>query len=166
MELDSYLLDTNIVVDALSANILNKLFIPQFKVLRIVLLEEIKKQIKDFNINSNNILNETYEEITEAFNLSKTKKNISYYDALNLVVASKRKMILVTGDQFLIKNANEFGVTCFGTIKLFKLLLENNYINITECETSLRKLKEDKKRRIPEKLIDMFLEELNKEKIH
>ena len=166
MELDSYLLDTNIVVDALSANILNKLFIPQFKVLRIVLLEEIKKQIKDFNINSNNILNETYEEITEAFNLSKTKKNISYYDALNLIVASKRKMILVTGDQLLIKNAKEFGVTCFGTIKLFKLLLENNYININECETSLRKLKEDKKRRIPEKLIDMFLEELNKEKIH
>ena len=166
MELDSYLLDTNIVVDALSANILNKLFIPQFKVLRIVLLEEINKQIKDFNINSNNILNETYEEITEAFNLSKTKKNISYYDALNLIVASKRKMILVTGDQLLIKNAREFGVTCFGTIKLFKLLLENNYINITECETSLRKLKEDKKRRIPEKLIDMFLEELNKEKIY
>ena len=91
MELDSYLLDTNIVVDALSADILNKLFIPQFKVLRIVLLEEIKKQIKDFNINSNNILNETYEEITEAFNLSKTKKNISYYDALNLIVASKKK---------------------------------------------------------------------------
>ena len=165
MEVDIHLLDTNVVVDALSADILNRLFIPQFKVLRIVLLEEIKKQIKDINIQTNNIVNETYDEIIEAYNLSKLKKNISYYDALNLVVASTRHMVLVTGDQQLIRCAKELGVTCYGTLKLFNILLSNDVINCRECEMALIKLKEDKTRRIPLELIDSFLEELENKKV-
>lgn len=69
-------------------------------------------------------------------------------------------MILITGDQELIKYARQKEVECIGTIKIIEILLDNSLIDINESILALRKLKQDSKRRIPHYLIDLTIEKI------
>ena len=158
--MDSFILDTNIIIDALSARILDYLNFNLFYVSQVVFKEEIIKQIPSlFNYNLN-LINETYEELMIANEYKSLNNRISFYDALNLAIAKERKMILVKGDQQLVKCANQKEVECIGTLKLIEILIENNKISIEESIIALQKLKLDIKRRIPHNLIDSLIEKL------
>ena len=52
-------------------------------------------------------LNEKTDELLEAMEYSDLNKSVSFYDALNCVLAKERKMILITGDKQLIEFANK-----------------------------------------------------------
>ena len=60
--MDSLLLDTNIILDADSANILEYINCAKFSVSKVVLADEVVKQIKDFNSKFREI-NETHDEL-------------------------------------------------------------------------------------------------------
>lgn len=151
--MDSLLLDTNIILDADSANILEYINCAKFSVSKVVLADEVVKQIKDFNSKFREI-NETYDELIWASDETKSNKAISFYDALNTIVARNRKMILVTGDQKLIKFAKQYNIECFGTIRLLELLIEENLIAPEIVIQALEILINDKTRRIPKKLVE------------
>ena len=157
--MDSLLLDTNIILDADSANILEYINCAKFSVSKVVLADEVVKQIKDFNSKFREI-NETYDELIWASDETKSNKTISFYDALNTIVARNRKMILVTGDQKLIKFAKQYNVECFGTIRLLELLIEENLIAPEIVIQALEILINDKTRRIPKKLVEACINKI------
>ena len=120
------------------------------------------KQKRDINSKFREI-NETYEEIIWAVEETKINRTISFYDALNTIVAKNRGMTLVTGDQKLIKFAKKYNVECFGTIRLLELLIEEEFIKPDTVIQALLILKEDKIRRIPKKLIEESIDKINKQ---
>ena len=158
--MSNFLLDTNIIIDSLSAGIINCLNVNLFYVSQVVFKEEGVKQIPSILSINLNILNETYEELLMASEYKSLNKRISFYDALNLAIAKERKMILVTGDQQLVKFANEKEVECIGTLRLIEILIDNEKISIEESIKALEKLKLDIKRRVPHNLIDSLIEKL------
>ena len=158
--MDSFLLDTNIIVDAFSAGILECLNYKSFFVSYVVLKEEIIKQVPVGYYTYLNTLNEKADELLAAQKYSDLNKSISFYDALNCVLAKEREMTLVTGDQQLIKFANKNGVNCIGTIRLIELLIDKELLNADKSIDALEKLKQDPKRRIPHKLIDLAIEKI------
>ena len=164
--MDSYVLDTNVIIDALSADILHCLYCNCFYVSQVVFKEEINKQAKSLYIKDFNIINETFEELLAAQQYKENSKHISFHDALNLVIAKKRKMILVTGDQQLLKYAKAENVKCIGTITLIELLIEKELISANESMEALNKLKLDSTRRVPHKLIDELIAKIQKEIQH
>ena len=95
-----------------------------------------------------------------AVEYTKLNKKISFYDALNLSLAKERNMILVTGDQQLLKVAKENNVNCFGTIKLLELMIEEGIITPSNCIEALEKLKIDSTRRLPRTLIESAIEKI------
>ena len=158
--MDSFLLDTNIIIDANSARILKHLNYMSFYVSQVVFKEEMNKQIPNLCNYNLNTINESYDELSLAYKYHTTNKKISYYDALNLAIAKVRKMVLVTGDQQLVKFCKQQEVNCIGTIKLIEILLEKQIICADESIIALEKLKSDSSRRIPHELIDMIIEKI------
>ena len=131
-----------------------------FYISYVVFKEEVIKQVNNDIIYSFNFINEKLNELLIAQEYSLLNKRISFYDALNLVLAQERKMILVTGDQELIKFAHQKNVECIGTIKLIELLAQGHILEVDECIKSLKKLKNHPKRRLPHKLLDSSIEKL------
>ena len=158
--MDKFLLDTNVIIDAFSAKILECLNYSSFYVSQVVFKEEIAKQIPTICNYNLNLLNESYEELISAQKYADSNKKISFYDALCFVLAKERKMILVTGDQNLINFAKQENIQCIGTLKLIEILVENNLLNIEESIQSLINLKLDSNRRIPHKLIDQIIQKM------
>ena len=162
--MNNFLLDTNIIIDAFSADLLRYFKFDAFYISQVVFREEIKKQISSSNEDDFNLINESYEELIIASDYNQTNKNISYYDALNLSIARERNMILVTGDQHLLKFAVKQNVTCVGTLKIIELLFEKKIISGEECIKGLEKIKLDPKRRIPHHLIDSLIDKIDEVK--
>lgn len=162
---DNYILDTNIIIDFQSAEILSYLNCNLFFVSNVVYTEEISKQIKSDSYHQLNLINECYEELVDAKNYSESNKRISFYDALNLSIAINRKMILVTGDQQLMKCALSLGVKCIGTIGFIEILLKKNLLNVKESIQALKNLKMDLTRRIPHQLIDSLIQKLESSEV-
>ena len=74
-------------------------------------------------------------------------------------------MILVTGDQQLMKFALSLGVKCIGTIGFIEILLKKNLINVKESIQALKNLKMDLTRRIPHQLIDSLIQKLESSEV-
>lgn len=157
------LLDTNIIIDAFSAGILEFLNCNLFSISSVVFNDEVIKQIPNFNPVLFNFIKESYDEINLANLYSSKNKHISFYDALNVFLSKGRNMTLVTGDQQLVKFANKEGVNCIGTIKLLELMVQDNLISAKECIEGLKRLKLDRTRRVPVKFIDSLIEKLEEE---
>ena len=157
--MNSLLLDTNIIIDAVSAEILGYLNCSNFSISNLVLNGEVLKQIPNI-IPAFNIINETSNELIGATNYISNNKSISLYDAINAVIAKERGMILVTGDQLLIKFARSIGVNCYGTIKVMEMLIDEEKITPTECINAIDKLMSDSSRRVPHSLLKSLKERL------
>ena len=157
--MSSFILDTNIIIDAFSANILHCLKFSGFMVSQVVFQEEVIKQISVCN-NDLNLINESFDELVSANNYHENNKHISFYDALNFTIAKQRKWTLVTGDQNLVKFANKNDVNCIGTLKLIEILVDRKLVGIEESINALTKLKQDVTRRIPHHLIDIMIKKL------
>ena len=154
--MSNFLLDTNVIIDAYSANILHYLNYSEFMVSQVVFKEEVSKQIPICRDNLN-LINESFDELISAEQYKGNNKQISFYDALNLAIAKQRNLTLVTGDQNLVKFAIKNDVKCIGTLKLIEILVENKLIDIKESINALNKLKQDVTRRIPHNLIDVLI---------
>ena len=156
----SLLLDTNIIIDAVSAGILEYLNCNMFYISSVVLNEEVLKQVSQLNPILFTILNETPNELILATRFSKDNKRISFYDALNVSISKERNMVLVTGDNRLIEFAKLYDVNCIGTVKLLELMVESKIIDPIKCKDGLIMLRQDNTRRIPIKLIDELIEKI------
>lgn len=156
------LLDTNILVDAFSAGILEILNCNLFSISNVVLFDEISKLLPYFEPSKINIIFESIKEIDLANSLCISNKRISYYDYLNYVIAKERNMTLVTGDQKLLKFAKENNVNCIGTIRLIELLIEDGLITPKDSICALELLANDRTRRIPKILVDETIQEIKK----
>ena len=161
----SLLLDTNIILDTLSACVLELINCNLFSVSNVVLNSEILKQVPNLDPVLFEVLKETIYEVEMAVEYTKLNKKISFYDALNLSLAKERNMTLVTGDQQLLKVAKENNVNCFGTIKLLELMIEEGIITPSNCIEALEKLKIDSTRRLPRTLIESAIEKIKEKYI-
>lgn len=90
---------------------------------------KIMKKIKTISVTSNDIL--------ETNKLSQTVGKLSTYDLINFVIAKNNDYILATGDDALKKFAERNGVIVFRTLKLIKLMIDNDVIS---CKKSFRSL--------------------------
>ena len=84
--------------------------------------------------------------------LSSKYPNLSFYDAVALAIAIKRKWILLTGDGFLREAAKKERIACHGSIWIYDQLLEHNKITrqcYKKCLTKLLELVKQGKRRLP-----------------
>lgn len=158
--MSKYLLDTNIVLDAQSAEILGALNFSMFYVSYLVLYDEILKQVSNFNYENIMIIKETNTQIGEVVSITSRNNKISTYDAINLVLARDYNFTLVTGDQKLKDEAIKYNIKCIGTLGLIKKLIEINKISVVEAIIGLEKLKSSPDRRIPHQLIDKLVVEL------
>ena len=156
-----YILDTNVVVDLSSAELLHALNIDIFAVSNLVLKDEILLQIPNIKLDNIKIIYETPLEIKEAYELYSITKRISAYDAINIIISKRRKYILVTGDKALRKVAENNHVKCIGTITIIKEMLYQKIISQEKVIRALIKIKQDSSRRIPREVIDKLLNELN-----
>lgn len=89
--MNNFLLDTNIIIDSFSAGILKCLNCNLFYISQVVFKEEVIKQIPSLSSSNFNIVNENLEELLTAEKYQILNKKISFYDALNLVIAKKKK---------------------------------------------------------------------------
>lgn len=163
--MDNFLLDTNIIIDASSAKIIDCLNYNSFYVSQVVFKEEVIKQISGLKESEFNKINETIKELLMAKEYHNSNKKISFYDAINLAIAKERQMILVTGDQQLIKCAEQINVNCIGVLRLIEVLIDNGLLDIKNSIIALQNLKQDFKRRVPHSLIDLLIEKLKKQEV-
>lgn len=159
--------DTNIITDLNNANILDEFVkIDNVYMSDIVKNDEINlktcdakiiKKIKTISVTSNDIL--------ETNKLSQTVGKLSTYDLINFVIAKNNDYILATGDDALKKFAERNGVEVFRTLKLIKLMIDNDVISCEKALEACISLKSAVNTRIPKELIDTFIKDLEKVKI-
>ncbi len=159
--------DTNIITDLSNANILDK-----FVKLDNVYISDMVKQ-DEINSNTGNIniikkfktINSTAEEINEIFKISKEVNGLSPYDIINFIIARNNSAILATGDKKLKDYSEANGVKVIRTLKIIKLMKENNIITIKEAINSCLSLKEHNNTRIPSVDIDNVIKEFEKDSV-
>lgn len=159
--------DTNIITDLNNANILDKFVkIDNVYMSDIVKNDEINlktcdakiiKKIKTISVTSNDIL--------ETNKLSQTVGKLSTYDLINFVIAKNNNYILATGDDALKKFAERNGVEVLRTLKLIKLMIDNEVISCEKALEACISLKSAVNTRIQKELIDTFIKDLEKVKI-
>lgn len=159
--------DTNIITDLNNANILDEFVkIDNVYMSDIVKNDEINlktcdakiiKKIKTISVTSNDIL--------ETNKLSQTVGKLSTYDLINFVIAKNNDYILATGDDALKKFAEKNGVIVFRTLKLIKLMIDNDIISCEKALDAYISLRNAVNTRIPKELIDTFIKDLEKVKI-
>ena len=159
--------DTNIITDLNNANILDEFVkIDNVYMSDIVKNDEINlktcdakiiKKIKTISVTSNDIL--------ETNKLSQTVGKLSTYDLINFVIAKNNDYILATGDDALKKFAERNGVIVFRTLKLIKMMIDNEVISCEKALEACISLKSAANTRIPKELIDTFIKDLEKVKI-
>ena len=84
---------------------------------------------------------------------------------LNFVIARDNKCILATGDNRLKKYAESNGIEVFRTLKIIKLMKDNNIISSSKAIDACILLKECSTTRIPEAVLNDFINELEKDYI-
>ena len=159
--------DTNIITDLSNANILDK-----FVKLDNVYISDM---VKNDEINSNtgkiNIINKfktikaTQEQVTEIFQISKEIKGLSPYDIINYIIARDNDAILATGDQKLLNFSKKNGVEVIRTLKIIKLLKNNEIISNIEAINACTLLIENENTRIPKNDIDDLINEFKRDTV-
>lgn len=159
--------DTNIITDLNNANILEEFIdIDNVYISDMVKNDEINsktgnvKLIKKFKI-----LSATATQLIEVNNLSNTEKKLSTYDLLNFVIARDNNCILATGDNRLKNYSENNGVEVFRTLKIIKLMKDNNIISCRKAIDACNLLKKCPTTRIPEIDINNLIDELEKDSV-
>ena len=121
--------DTNIITDLDNANILE-----EFVNLDNVYISDLIKN-DEINFKTGNLeLIKKFkviapEQIIEVRRLAETEKKLSIYDLLNYVIAKDNNCILATGDNRLKNYSEENGVEVIRTLKIIRLMKEQNIIS-------------------------------------
>lgn len=157
--------DTNIITDLYVCNLLEKFInLDNVYVCSLVKNDELNSKTCNINfIDEIKTIDETTEEILEASELSNQKGKLSLYDFLNYVVARDNNSVLATGDDRLKKYSENNNVEVIRTLKIIKLMKENNIISVKKAIDAVNKLKYNPQTRIPLIELDKFSEELEKD---
>ena len=120
--------DTNIITDLNNANILEEFIdIDNVYISDMVKNDEINSKTGNVKlINKFKVISATATQLIEVNNLSYTEKKLSTYDLLNFVIARDNNCILATGDNRLKIYSENNGVKVFRTLKIIKLMKDNN----------------------------------------
>lgn len=159
--------DTNIITDLNNANILKEFIdIDNVYISDLVKNDEINSKTGNVKIiNKFKVLSATPAQLIEVNNLSNKEKKLSTYDLLNFVLARDNNCILATGDNRLKNYSENNGVEVFRTLKIIKLMKDNNIISCRKAIDACNLLKKYPNTRIPEENIDNLINELEKDSV-
>ena len=104
-------------------------------------------------------------QLNEVNNLSYVEKKLSTYDLLNFVIARDNDFILATGDNRLKKYSEKNGVKVLRTLKIIRLMKDNNIISCKKAIHACNLLKECSRTRIPQMDIDNLINELEEDSV-
>ncbi len=159
--------DTNIITDLNNANVLED-FINIDNVYISDMVKNDEVNFKTCNIkliNKFKTISATAMQLNEVNNLSYIEKKLSTYDLLNFVIARDNDFILATGDNRLKKYSEKNGVKVLRTLKIIRLMKDNNIISCKKAIHSCNLLKECSKTRIPQMDIDNLINELEEDSV-
>lgn len=159
--------DTNIITDLDNANILEEFIdIDNVYISDMVKNDEINSKTGNVKlINKFKVISATANQLIEVNNLSYTEKKLSTYDLLNFVIARDNNCILATGDNRLKNYSENNGVEVLRTLKIIKLMKDNNIISYRKAINACNLLKQCPSTRIPEIYINNLINELEKDSI-
>lgn len=153
--------DTNIITDLNNANILDKFVgLDNVYISDLVKNDEVNSKTGDLKIiDKFKTLRLTDEQLIEVSTLSSEENKLSVYDLINYILARDNDGILATGDNRLKNYSEKNGVKVIRTLKIIKLLKENNIISCKEAIKACILLKECQSTRIPEEDINNLITE-------
>lgn len=159
--------DTNIITDLNNANILEEFIdIDNVYISDMVKNDEINSKTGNVKlINKFKVISATATQLIEVNKLSYTEKKLSTYDLLNFVIARDNNCILATGDNRLKNYSENNGVEVFRTLKIIKLMKDNNIISCRKAINACNLLKQCSTTRIPETDINNLINELEKDSV-
>lgn len=97
--------------------------------------------------------------------LSNREKKLSTYDLLNFVIARDNNGIFATGDNRLKNYPENNGVEVYRTLKIIKLMKDNNIISCRKTIDACNLLKQCPTTRIPEIDVNNLIDELEKDSV-
>ena len=159
--------DTNIITDLDNANILEEFIdIDNVYISDMVKNDEINSKTGNVKlINKFKVISATANQLIEVNKLSYIEKKLSTYDLLNFVIARDNNCILATGDNRLKNYSENNGVEVLRTLKIIKLMKDNNIISYRKAINACKLLKQCPSTRIPEIYINNLINELEKDSI-
>lgn len=159
--------DTNIITDLNNANILEEFIdIDNVYISDMVKNDEINSKTGNVRlIDKFKVLSATATQLIEVNNLSNKEKKLSTYDLLNFVIARDNNCILATGDNRLKNYSENNGIEVFRTLKIIKLMKDNNIISCRKAIDACNLLKKCSTTRIPEENINNLINELEKDSV-
>lgn len=161
------IIDTNIITDLNNANILEKFVnLDNVYISDMVKNDEINFKTGDVStINKIKVIKSTSEKLVEISALAQYGKKLSLYDWINYVIARDNNFILATGDNRLKKYAERNGVEVIRTLKIIKLMKDNQVISQQKAIDACNLLLNCKKTRIPKEDIKSLIVELEKDSV-
>jgi len=159
--------DTNIITDLNNANILEEFInIDNVYISDMVKNDEINSKTCNVKlINKFKVISATATQLIEVNNLSYIEKKLSTYDLLNFIIARDNNCILATGDNRLKKYSENNSIEVFRTLKIIKLMKDNNIISCQKAIDACNLLKQCPTTRIPETDINNLINELEKDSV-
>ena len=159
--------DTNIITDLDNANILEEFIdIDNVYISDMVKNDEINSKTGNVKlINKFKVISATANQLIEVNKLSYIEKKLSTYDLLNFVIARDNNCILATGDNRLKNYSENNGIEVLRTLKIIKLMKDNNIISYRKAINACNLLKQCPTTRIPEIYINNLINELEKDSI-
>ena len=159
--------DTNIITDLNNANILEEFInIDNVYISDMVKNDEINSKTGNVKlINKFKVISATATQLIEVNNLSYIEKKLSTYDLLNFIIARDNNCILATGDNRLKNYSENNGVKVFRTLKIIKLMKDNNIISCRKAIDACDLLKKCSTTRIPKMDINNLINELEKDSV-
>ena len=159
--------DTNILTDLNNANILKEFVgIDNIYISDIVKNDEVNSKTGNIKIiNKFKVISATAVQLIEANNLNYIERKLSTYDLLNFFIARDNNGILATGDKLLKNYSESNGVEVFRTLKIIRLMKDNNIISCQKAIDACNLLKQCPTTRIPKVDIDNLIDELEKDSV-
>lgn len=159
--------DTNIITDLYIANILEEFInIDNVYISDLVKNDEINSKTCDVKlINDFKVIPASYTQLMEVNNLSYIENKLSMYDLLNFVIARDNNCILATGDNRLKNYSESNGIEVIRTLKIIKLMTENNIITCKKAINACKLLKTHPSTRIPHDDINDLIKELENDSV-
>lgn len=154
--------DTNIISDLNTANILEEFInIDNVFISDMIKNDEINAKTGNIElINKFKVIPATENQLIEVNALNYIEKKLSIYDLLNFVIARDNNCILATGDNKLKIYSERNGIEVIRTLKIIKLMKDNNIISCRKAINACNLLKHNSTTRIPKDSIDNLINEL------
>ena len=157
--------DTNIITDLNNAGILEEFInLDNVYMSDVVKNDEINSKTGDVSLISNfKVISATSNQLLETSILSSKEKKLSIYDLLNFIITRDNDGILATGDNRLKKYSESKGIEVFRTLRIIKMMYNNNVISNSKAVKACELLKKCSTTRIPIEDIDNLIVELEKD---